>query len=254
MINFPMTTDMHGAAGYVQDVMQVCRNGHVITDLLRSCPERGLSHCDRCGASTIDRCPTCGRELPGAIAVPGLHPVGARQPPRYCPTCGAAFPWTERPRPAASPSPLATLEGLLRRLPLVVRQLRVRQGDRPPFRVTDERDLEDLLRALLPLHFDDIRPQCRTPRYAPATRTDFLLAPERIAVTAKLARPDMRESALAEQLREDAAHYRRERACRTLVSYIHDPEGLLREPHLLTATWVEPGDEFEVRCVVGAPG
>ena len=46
--------------------------------------------------------------------------------------------------------PLALLEELLRRLPRVIRQLRTRQGDRPPLRVEDERDLEDLLRALLP--------------------------------------------------------------------------------------------------------
>ena len=35
------------------DVMQVCRNGHVITDLLHTYPERGLSHCDRCGAPIL---------------------------------------------------------------------------------------------------------------------------------------------------------------------------------------------------------
>src|SRR5260370_35887982 len=97
------TTDVSGP-----DVMQVCRNGHVITDLLRSSPERGLTHCDRCGAATIDRCQTCGRELPGAIAVPGLQPVGARRPPLFCPDCGAAFPWTERAG-ASPPRPLAGL-------------------------------------------------------------------------------------------------------------------------------------------------
>src|SRR5262249_19589729 len=145
------------------------------TDLLRSCPERALAHCDRCGAATLDSCQTCGRELPGAIAVPGLHPVGARRPPLYCPACGAAFPWAHPPRPATA-EPLDSLEGMLRRLPRAVRQLRVRQGDRPAFRVVDEKDLEDLLRALLPLYFDDVRPQSRTPRYAACTRTDFLLA------------------------------------------------------------------------------
>src|SRR5438105_2890831 len=113
------------------DVMQVCRNGHVITDLLLSNPERGRTHCDRCGTTTLDRCETCGRELPGAIAVPGLQPLGARRPPLYCCDCGAAFPWTERPRVAASAA-LANLENLLQRLPRVVRQLRVRHDDRPP--------------------------------------------------------------------------------------------------------------------------
>jgi hypothetical protein len=65
----------------IQDVMQVCRNGHVITDLLRTHPECAQTHCDRCGAVTLDCCPTCGHELPGAFVVPGLQPVGARPAP-----------------------------------------------------------------------------------------------------------------------------------------------------------------------------
>jgi hypothetical protein len=230
----------------VQDVMQACRNGHVITDLLRTCPERALTHCDRCGADTIDCCPTCGQELPGAFVVPGLQPVGSRQRPQYCAACGVAFPWTERVTPAG-PGALAELESLLSRLPFVIRQLRVRHGERLPFRVEDKWDLEDLLRALLPLRFDDIRPHCRTPRYAAATRTDFLLAREGIAVLAKLGA----EPRLAEQLREDAAYYRAEGGCRTLVAYIHDPEGLLREPPVVSGRAGRPEEGPEVRCVIG---
>jgi len=230
----------------MQDVMQVCRRGHVITDLLRSCPERSLTHCDRCGAITLERCPTCGRELPGALIVPGLQPIGARQPPAYCATCGAAFPWTkQRHRPKTEA--LAVLENMLERLPQVIRQLRVRHSDRPPFRVADEKDLEDLLRSLLPLHFDDIRPECRTPSYAAGTRTDFLLAAERIAIAIKLAQPR-----ILEQLPEDAAYYRRERKCRTLVAFIYDPEASLREPCAPPAPGAEDDEEPEVRCVIGS--
>jgi hypothetical protein len=227
--------------------MQVCQNGHVITDLLRTCPDRALSHCDRCGSATIDRCLTCGGELPGALAVPGLQPIGARQPPRYCSTCGAAFPWTEqaeRPKTEA----FAVLERLLRRLPLAIRQLRSRHGNRPPFRVVDEKDLEDLLRALLPLHFDDVRPECRTPRYAACTRTDFLLAQEGIVLAVKLAQPG-----LAEQIQEDAAYYRQAKKCRTLVGFIYDPESTVREPSVLEASHSQQNDELAVRCVVGGP-
>jgi hypothetical protein len=242
---------MRSAEGGVQDVMQVCRNGHVITDLLRACPERGLAHCDRCGAATIDRCPTCGRELPGAIAVPGLEPVGARRPPCYCEACGASFPWAERPR-GPTAAPLTQLETLLRRLPRVVRQLRVRQGDRPAFRVVDEKDLEDLLRAVLPLHSDDVRPECRAPRYAAGTRTDFLLAPEQVAVTAKVASSALREPHLAEQLREDGAYYRQHGKCRTLVAFVYDPEGLVRDTALLEAA-CRAADEVCVRFVIGGP-
>ena len=235
----------------LQDVMQVCRNGHVITDLLRSNPERGLSHCDRCGAGTLERCLTCGHELTGAIAVPGLQPVGIRQPPLYCSACGVAFPWTGRPRTVVKGS-LANLENLLRRLPRVIRQLRDRHGDRPPFRVVDERDLEDLLRSLLPLHFDDIRPQSRTPRYSARTRTDFLLEPERIVVTVKIARTATREAQLAKQLQEDVEHYMAQEECRTLVAFIYDPEGLLRDVKTLTCGCDGKTDAFELRCVVGA--
>jgi hypothetical protein len=230
----------------VQDAMQVCRNGHVITDLLRTCPECSLTHCDRCGAVTMDRCPTCGHELPGAVVVPGLQPLGARPAPHYCESCGAAFPWTRQRRPPKRES-LLILENLLHRLPRVIRQLRVRRGDRPPFRVVDERDLEDLLRSLLPLHFDDIRPECRTPSYASSTRTDFLLVPENIALTIKWAQPR-----ILEQVQEDAAYYRHERKCRTLVVFVYDPESSLREPCVPPSAGAEDGEGPEVRCVAGS--
>src|SRR5437870_8865283 len=112
--------------GCCPDVMQVCRNGHVITDLLHTFPERARGHCDRCGAATLDRCRTCGAAIAGATYVPGLVPVGGMPPPPYCSGCGAAFPWAKRPAPA-TPGPLGVLESLLRRLPLAARQLRVRQ-------------------------------------------------------------------------------------------------------------------------------
>jgi len=227
-----------------QDIMQVCRNGHVITDLLRTYPERALTHCDRCGTVTMERCPTCGHELPGAIVVPGLQPVGARAAPHFCSMCGAAFPWMRQRRPPKR-EPLELLENLLHRLPRVIRQLRVRNGDRPPFRVADEKDLEDLLRALLSLHFDDIRPESRTPSYAADTRTDFLLAAENIALTIKWAKPR-----ILEQVPEDAAYYRRERKCRTMLVFVYDPEYILREPCLPPTAGAEDSEEPAVRCVI----
>jgi hypothetical protein len=236
----------------LQDVMLVCRNGHVITDLLHTYPERGQAHCGRCGATTLDHCPTCGHELPGAVAVPGLVPVGRPQPPHYCERCGAAFPWAQRPPAAAAAEALARLETLLRRLPRVIRQLRTRHGDRPPFRVTDEFDLEDLLRALLPLQFDDVRPENRTPTYAQTTRTDFLLAPEAIAITAKRVTPELRANRLAEQLREDAAAYARQPQCRTLIGFVYDPEEVLVQPRQLEQAWSQSEEALEVRCVIAS--
>jgi hypothetical protein len=230
------------------DTMQVCRNGHVITDRLRSDPDSGRAHCDRCGAATVDHCATCGAELPAAAAVGGLVPIGSWPAPPCCPQCGAIFPWGRKPLPR--PEPVASLEMLLRRLPLVIRQLRWRHGEQPPFTVDEPRDLEDLVRSLLPLRFDDVRLESRTPTYSATTRTDLLLAPQRIAVTVKLA-TGLREMQLLEQGREDIAYYSQRGGYRMLVLFLYDPEGLLRDARLLNSLGAEAHDELEVRVVVG---
>jgi hypothetical protein len=230
------------------DVMQVCRNGHVITGRLLADPASGRTHCDRCGAVTLEGCPTCGEPLPGVGRVLDLVTIGTQPPPGYCPRCGGAFPWLRRPRPA--PEPLERLETLLRRLPQTVRQLRWRQTDRPPFRVEDERDLEDLVRALLPLCFDDVRPETRTPSYSPATRTDFVLPGPQLALTLKLMRPGLAMEPLSTQWDEDEAYYRQRGGVRVVVGFVYDPEGALASPGMLQ-TMVAAGEGLERRCVVG---
>lgn len=229
------------------DVMQVCRNGHVITALLHSCPDRGVSHCDRCGAGTVDRCLTCGQQLVGAVPVPGLVPVGALRPPQFCSLCGAAFPWSAH-APAAALEPVAILQTLLRRVPLVIRQLRQRHGSRPPFGVADEHDLEDLVRALLPLHFDDVRPETRTPSYASATRTDFLVGD--VALVIKRTAAGIRAAQLTAQWPEDVAYYERHRTCRTLLGVVYDAESLLVETPALEKMWSASPGGLAVQCVI----
>jgi hypothetical protein len=229
------------------DVMQVCRNGHVITDRLHGAPDSGRTHCHRCGAVTLDHCSTCGQALPGAGRTPDLVTIGTAVAPGYCGTCGAAFPWTRRPRP--DPERLTQLVALLGRLPLVIRQLRWRQGERPPFVVEDERDLEDLVRALLPIHFDDVRPESRTPSYSATTRTDFVLAGSGIGLVLKSWRAGAAVEQLAEQWREDAEYYR-DKGMKRVVSLIYDPEGLLPAPEVLENIAAAIGEDVKMRSVV----
>lgn len=236
--------------GCQPDAMQVCRNGHVMTDLLHTHPERGRSHCDRCGAATLERCGTCGQELPGAVPVPGLAPVGAARPPAYCPTCGAAFPWAPNRHAPPAADPLHLLEPLLRRLPRMIRQLRSRHGNRPPFQVRDAHDLEDLLRALLPLHFEEVRPEGRTPGYAADTRADLLLPAEAVALLVKAVGPGVREADIAAQWAEDVAYYRRRVDYRTLVGVVYDGEALLVGPRELEAAWSREEGELTLHCIV----
>jgi hypothetical protein len=148
--------------------------------------------------------------------------------------------------------PIPTLETFLRRLPAVIRQLRFRQGERPPFVVEDERDLEDLLRSLLPLHFEDVRPESRTPGYAPGTRTDFVLASHRIALLAKHATVETGERHLARQLLEDVAYYERQKSCRTVVGFVYDPELLLRDPRQTETAWSKLHPDLQVRGVIAS--
>jgi hypothetical protein len=230
------------------DVLLVCRNGHVITERLHGCPDQAVGHCDRCGADTLSRCPTCGHDLPGAAPLLGPVPIGRPRPPLYCSQCGAAFPWAPMPRAATDPT--AALEALLRRLPHVARQLRCRHGDRPPFPVEDIHDLEDLLRALLAVLYDGFGLEGRTPAYAPDHRTDFRLQGGELALTAKRVTSADDEPRLAAELAEDVAHYQGCPGCRTLICCIYDPEGRLPDPRRLEAAWSRPHDDLDVRCVV----
>jgi REase_DpnII-MboI/Uncharacterized protein conserved in bacteria (DUF2321) len=233
----------------MNDNMQVCLNGHVITGRLHGDPESSRYHCERCGALTLNCCPTCGTELPGAGDVLGLVPVGAWPAPRYCPKCGAAFPWVRKPLTGFEP--LAALETFLLRMHLVIRQLRWRQGNESPFRIDDEHDLEDLLRSLLPLRFDDVRLEGRTPAYSPGNRTDLLISEEKIAVIAKWARKILDEPELVRQCAEDVAYYRKRGGMRRLVVYVYDPDGSIRDCQTLENLCSGLADDLDVRCVVG---
>ncbi|WP_455906983.1 PD-(D/E)XK nuclease domain-containing protein [Raoultella planticola] len=49
------------------------------------------------------------------------------------------------------------LDVIINKFPAFCRQLKKRYNDRAPFEITDEYDVQDLVYALLTLHFDDIR-------------------------------------------------------------------------------------------------
>ncbi len=236
-----MSTDLE------RDVMQVCLRGHVITDAFASHPELGSRYCERCGAPTLSRCPTCGQDLPGAAPLPGLATIGRRVAPEHCPGCGAPLPWAGRAVPSVPPPTAGLLEQLLRRLPAAVRQLRERHGGRPTLHVRDQFDLEDLLRAALHLQFEDVRRLLRTPRYATGTRTDFVVGPDRVALTAKLAADEAR---LASELQEDVAYYEGDAGCSYLVVFVYDAAHVLPDPRQFEAAYRNEGDGLDVHCVV----
>jgi hypothetical protein len=231
------------------DVMQVCENGHVITDVLLSQPGRGQRHCDRCGAATLDSCPTCGQKIPGSVPLAGLRTTGYPRAPACCATCGAPFPWSRR-HERCTQSETGDLEQLLRRVPAMVRQMRSRYSTRPTFSIADEHDLEDAVRWALALQVDDLRQESRTPSYAPDSRTDFVLPSSRTIVCCKLGTPVVREDQIAAQLREDICYYRDRADCEALVFLVYDPEGLFREAEVLEGIWTEQVGKLTVRSII----
>lgn len=129
---------------------------------------------------------------------------------------------------------IALLQTLCRRFPRFARELGQRHGDRAGFEINDEYDVQDALRALLRLHFDDVRPEENVPSYGGArTRLDFLLKRERTVIETKMTREGLGQRKLVEELTNDKAHYRRHPDCDALVCFIYDPGGRVDNPAAL---------------------
>jgi hypothetical protein len=86
------------------DIMQVCINGHMITDKAVTSPEFRKPFCPTCGAKTIEACPNCQATIQGDYHIPGVIAVGLgpKSAPSYCHGCGAPYPWRKNSLDAAA--------------------------------------------------------------------------------------------------------------------------------------------------------
>jgi hypothetical protein len=216
------------------DVMQVCRNGHKITGQSLQHPEDMRKKCPICGEGTITECPACGSKIQGYKHTPGFMYPDNTKPPKFCHNCGKRYPWAKEIPPDVEDKknqPLVTLLRMLSRFHLVEKQLRKRHAGRSSFVLKDEYDVQDLLRAILTLDFDDIRPEEWVPSYAgSSSRVDFLLKNHRIILEVKKTRPGLTDSQIGEQLIVDIARYSSHPDCQTLVCFIYDPQRLIANP------------------------
>jgi len=132
---------------------------------------------------------------------------------------------------AEEPHPFDAIDKVIlvcERFHLVAKQIKQRYDKRTPFTITDEHDVQDLLHAILHLHFDDIRVEEWTPSYAgSSSRMDFLLKDEKIVLESKYNLPGKE---VGNQLLEDIARYGKYPDCRTLVCFVYDPEGIVKNP------------------------
>jgi hypothetical protein len=149
---------------------------------------------------------------------------------------------------------LQLVEQLCRRFPAVVRTLSRRQRSRKPFKVADEYDVQDLLHALLSLHFSDVRPEEWTPSYAGnSSRMDFLLKREKIVVEAKMTRVGLNQKEVANQLIQDKERYKAHPECDALVCFVYDPRGLCSNSAALETDLSEPKGDGPLVSVIVSP-
>lgn len=140
-----------------------------------------------------------------------------------------------------------SVEQICSRFHLITRQLRSRHEGRDTLDVQDEYDVQDLMHALLSLHFDDIRPEEYTPSYAgKSSRMDFLLKREATVVEIKKTRSGLDAKELSSQLIEDIERYKAHPDCRTLICFVYDPEGLIANPRGIEADLSREENPFPV--------
>jgi hypothetical protein len=138
---------------------------------------------------------------------------------------------------------------------VVATELLSRYDKRSTLTINDEYDVQDLLRALLWQHFDDVRREEPTPSCAGrAPRMDLLLKVEKIAVETKMTRNGLMDKEIGDELLQDIGRYKSHPDCATLVCFIYDPKGLLKNPHGLAADLEKQSDGRLIVRVIICPG
>jgi len=149
-------------------------------------------------------------------------------------------------------SKVKVIKSMLSRFHLIARELRERHDSRDTLIVNDEYDVQDLLRSLLKLEFEDIRSEEWTPSYAgKCSRMDFLLKNEKIVIETKKTRNGLDEKEVGDQIAIDFAHYQSHPDCKTLVCFIYDPDNKIRNPIGLIGDLENLGtDNLSVQVVI----
>lgn len=137
------------------------------------------------------------------------------------------------------------------RFNIVANSLNDRYDKRATVTMTDEYDVQDLMGALLKLHFTDVRPEEWTPSYAGnASRMDFLLKPEQLVVEAKMTRKGLGQKELVTQLAEDILRYQSHQDCKTLICFVYDPSGKCTSPTALENDLTKQHGALQVIVIV----
>nr|HRG62633.1 hypothetical protein [Burkholderiales bacterium] len=124
------------------------------------------------------------------------------------------------------------LEKILKNFHSYYKQLQRRHSQRSTIIIEDEYDVQDLLHAILKLHFDDVRQEVSTPEYAGSnSRIDFILNEHDIAIEVKKTRDNLKDKKIGDELLIDIAKYQQSYPkIKLLICFVYDPEELIINP------------------------
>jgi len=153
--------------------------------------------------------------------------------------------------PISIGKPSQVIEGLFGKFHSVALEIIRRHDSRHSLEINDEYDVQDLLRGLLKIYFDDVRDEEYTPSYAGAcARMDLLLKNEQIVLETKMARKDLAQKQIREELIIDKAHYRVHQDCRKLYCLVYDPREKIKNPRGFERDLSDKVDGFETKVFV----
>lgn len=108
-------------------------------------------------------------------------------------------------------------------------ELRYRYSDRETITINDEYDVQDLLRSLLKIFYDDVRAEDFSPSNAWwNSRIDLILPQEKIIIETKMASERLKDKDLGEQILIDIWRYAKHPDYEKLVVFIYDKWDFVR--------------------------
>jgi hypothetical protein len=143
------------------------------------------------------------------------------------------------------------IESLFGKFHSVALEINRRHDERNSLEINDEYDVQDLLRGLLKIYFDDVRDEEYTPSYGGVcARMDLLLEDEKIVIETKMLRKSLTQRKVRDELIIDKAHYRVHPKCKKLYCLVYDPEEKIKNPRGFERDLSDKVNSFETKVYV----
>jgi hypothetical protein len=153
--------------------------------------------------------------------------------------------------PISVEEPSKLIECLIEKFHSVALEINHRHDGRNSLEITDEYDVQDLLRGLLKIYFDDVRDEEYTPSYGGGcARMDLLLKKEQIVIETKMLRKSLTQRKVRDELIIDKAHYRVHPDCKKLYCLVYDPQEKIKNPRGFETDLSDRVNGFETKVYV----